>query len=248
MTRHIKRGGRVWIRIFPDKPISKKPAEVRMGNGKGNVEYYVAEIQPGKVLYEMDGVNEDAGPRGVRARGRQAADLDRLRLPHGRRLSATGDDKGTDMKAKELRAKDPAALKKELDRAAEGAFLAAHADRDAAVEQHQPAGQDPARHRAGSHRDEREGDGQMTTTQATRLPPRPVPGAKRTLVGRVVSNKMQQDGHGAGRAPRQASGLRQVHRAERPSTTRMPRRPTTRATWSRSRRAARFRGPRSGRS
>lgn len=58
MTRHIKRGGRVWIRIFLDKPISKKPAEVRMGNGKGNIEYYVAEIQPGKVLYEMDGVNE----------------------------------------------------------------------------------------------------------------------------------------------------------------------------------------------
>ncbi len=58
MTRHIKRGGRVWIRVFPDKPISKKPAEVRMGNGKGNPEYYVAEIQPGKVLYEMDGVDE----------------------------------------------------------------------------------------------------------------------------------------------------------------------------------------------
>ena len=59
MTRHIKRGGRVWIRIFPDKPISKKPAEVRMGKGKGNPEYYVAEIQPGKVLYEMDGVSEE---------------------------------------------------------------------------------------------------------------------------------------------------------------------------------------------
>ena len=58
MTCHIKRGGRIWIRIFPDKPISKKPAEVRMGNGKGNPEYYVAEIQPGKVLYEMDGVDE----------------------------------------------------------------------------------------------------------------------------------------------------------------------------------------------
>ena len=58
MTRHIKRGGRIWIRIFPDKPVSKKPAEVRMGNGKGNPEYYVAEIQPGKVLYEMDGVDE----------------------------------------------------------------------------------------------------------------------------------------------------------------------------------------------
>ena len=58
MTRHIKRGGRIWIRIFPDKPISQKPAEVRMGNGKGNPEYYVAEIQPGKVIYEMDGVDE----------------------------------------------------------------------------------------------------------------------------------------------------------------------------------------------
>lgn len=58
MTRHIKRGGRIWIRVFPDKPISKKPAEVRMGNGKGNPEYWVAEVQPGKILYEMDGVNE----------------------------------------------------------------------------------------------------------------------------------------------------------------------------------------------
>jgi large subunit ribosomal protein L16 len=59
MSRHIKRGGRIWIRVFPDKPISTKPAEVRMGNGKGNPEYFVAEIQPGKVLFEMDGVTED---------------------------------------------------------------------------------------------------------------------------------------------------------------------------------------------
>jgi large subunit ribosomal protein L16 len=58
MTRHIKRGGRIWIRVFPDKPVSQKPAEVRMGNGKGNPEYFVSEIQPGKVLYEMDGVTE----------------------------------------------------------------------------------------------------------------------------------------------------------------------------------------------
>jgi len=58
MTCHIKRGGRIFIRIFPDKPVSTKPAEVRMGNGKGNPEYFVAEIQPGKVLYEMDGVDE----------------------------------------------------------------------------------------------------------------------------------------------------------------------------------------------
>jgi large subunit ribosomal protein L16 len=58
MSRHIKRGGRIWIRIFPDKPVSQKPAEVRMGNGKGNPEFFVAEIQPGKVLFEMDGVTE----------------------------------------------------------------------------------------------------------------------------------------------------------------------------------------------
>ena len=57
-ARHIKRGGRVWIRVFPDKPISSKPAEVRMGNGKGNPEYWVALVQPGRVLYEMDGVDE----------------------------------------------------------------------------------------------------------------------------------------------------------------------------------------------
>ncbi|MHB1202325.1 MAG: 50S ribosomal protein L16 [Acidithiobacillus sp.] len=59
ISRHVKRGGRMWIRIFPDKPISKKPAEVRMGKGKGNPEYWVALIQPGKVLYEMEGVTED---------------------------------------------------------------------------------------------------------------------------------------------------------------------------------------------
>ena len=73
MTRHIKRGGRIWIRIFPDKPISKKPAEVRMGNGKGNPEYDVAEIRPGKVLYEMDGVGE--------ALAREAFELAAAKLP-----------------------------------------------------------------------------------------------------------------------------------------------------------------------
>ena len=73
MTRHIKRDGRIWIRIFPDKPISKKPAEVRMGNGKGNPEYYVAEIRPGKVLYEMDGISE--------ALAREALALAAAKLP-----------------------------------------------------------------------------------------------------------------------------------------------------------------------
>src|ERR671929_49886 len=56
MTRHVKRGGRVWVRIFPDKPITKKPAETRMGKGKGNPELWVAVVKPGRVLYEMDGV------------------------------------------------------------------------------------------------------------------------------------------------------------------------------------------------
>ena len=59
MTRKIKRGGKIWIRIFPDKPITSKPLEVRQGKGKGNVEYWVCQIQPGKVLYEMEGVTEE---------------------------------------------------------------------------------------------------------------------------------------------------------------------------------------------
>ena len=58
MTRYVKRGGKVWIRIFPDKPVTAKPLEVRQGSGKGNVEFYVALVQPGTVLYEMEGVTE----------------------------------------------------------------------------------------------------------------------------------------------------------------------------------------------
>ncbi|MFP6816182.1 MAG: 50S ribosomal protein L16 [Pseudomonadales bacterium] len=59
MTRHVKRGGKIWIRVFPDKPITKKPLEVRQGKGKGAVEYWVSQIQPGRVLYEMEGVPEE---------------------------------------------------------------------------------------------------------------------------------------------------------------------------------------------
>ena len=59
MTRHIRREGKIWIRIFPDKPITKKPLEVRQGKGKGNVEYWVAQIKPGRILYEMSGVDEN---------------------------------------------------------------------------------------------------------------------------------------------------------------------------------------------
>ncbi len=63
MTRHVRRVGKIWIRIFPDVPVTKKPLEVRMGKGKGNVEYWVSKIQPGRVLYEMEGVDEDTARR-----------------------------------------------------------------------------------------------------------------------------------------------------------------------------------------
>ena len=66
MTRHIKRGGKIWIRVFPDKPITKKPLEVRQGKGKGNVEYWVCQIQPGRVLYEMEGVTEEVAREAFR--------------------------------------------------------------------------------------------------------------------------------------------------------------------------------------
>ena len=73
MTRHVKRGGKIWIRVFPDKPITNKPLEVRMGKGKGAVEYWVAQITPGKVLYEMEGVSEDLA--------REAFELAAAKLP-----------------------------------------------------------------------------------------------------------------------------------------------------------------------
>lgn len=73
LTRHVKRGGKVWIRIFPDKPVTKKPAEVRMGKGKGAVEGYVAVIRPGRILYEMEGVSNDIA--------RQAMELAGSKLP-----------------------------------------------------------------------------------------------------------------------------------------------------------------------
>ena len=69
MTRHVKRGGQVWIRMFPDRPISKKPAETRMGKGKGAPEYWVAVVRPGRVLYELDGVPEDVAREAFRLAG-----------------------------------------------------------------------------------------------------------------------------------------------------------------------------------
>ena len=65
MTRHIKRGGKVWIRIFPDKPLTQKPAETRMGKGKGNPEYWVAPVKPGRVMFELEGVDIELARRAM---------------------------------------------------------------------------------------------------------------------------------------------------------------------------------------
>ena len=66
MTRHIKRGGKVWIKIFPDKPVTSKPAETRMGSGKGTLEYWVAVVKPGRVMFEISGVNEEVAREALR--------------------------------------------------------------------------------------------------------------------------------------------------------------------------------------
>ena len=83
MTRHIKRGGKVWIRIFPDKPYTKKPAETRMGKGKGNPEYWVAVVSPGRVMFEMAGVSEELA--------REALSLAASKLPIKTKFHARSD-------------------------------------------------------------------------------------------------------------------------------------------------------------
>ena len=86
ITRQMKRAGRVWIRIFPDVPVSKKPTEVRMGKGKGAPEFWAARVKPGRIMFEIDGVAEEIGARGAAPRRREAAD------PHARRRSASRTD------------------------------------------------------------------------------------------------------------------------------------------------------------
>ena len=89
MTRFIKRGGKIWLRLFPDKPITKKPAEVRMGSGKGALDHWVAVVQPGKILFEMEGVTPELGGRGHAAGVAQAAAQDQVRDAARR-----GEDRG----------------------------------------------------------------------------------------------------------------------------------------------------------
>ena len=84
MTRHVKRGGKIWIRVFPDKPITKKPAEVRMGKGKGSTDAWVAQIKPGRILYEMNGVEEGTA--------RRAMELAAAKLPFATRFLARSEE------------------------------------------------------------------------------------------------------------------------------------------------------------
>ena len=97
ITRAMKRTGRVWIRIFPDVPVSAKPAEVRMGSGKGSPEFWVCRVAPGRIMFEIDGVPADAGARGADAGRGEAADPDAVHRPDRRRVMA---DKATDVRAK----------------------------------------------------------------------------------------------------------------------------------------------------
>ena len=107
MTRYVKRGGQIWIRVFPDVPITKKPLEVRMGSGKGNVEYYVAKVKPGKVLFEMEGVTEEI-----------AREAFRLARPSCRSTRSSSRGRCAEWKnsedRKELRGKSAADLREEL--------------------------------------------------------------------------------------------------------------------------------------
>ncbi len=88
MTRYIKRGGTIWIKVFPDKPVSKKPAEVRMGSGKGSPEYWVAVVKPGRVLFEMSGVSEEVAREAMRL----AAQKLPVKTKFIKRLETTGSE------------------------------------------------------------------------------------------------------------------------------------------------------------
>ena len=97
MTRHVRRGGKVWIRIFPDKPVTQKPAETRMGSGKGNPEFWVAVVKPGRILFELGGVNEALGRSALERAIQKLPDQGPLRGPGppGRRLRSDDQDQGT---------------------------------------------------------------------------------------------------------------------------------------------------------
>ena len=91
MTRFIKRGGKIWLRLFPDKPVTKKPAETRMGKGKGAPDHWVAVVRPGRILFEMEGVTPDHGAGSDAAGGAQAAAEDEVRAAARRESDSSGE-------------------------------------------------------------------------------------------------------------------------------------------------------------
>jgi large subunit ribosomal protein L16 len=114
MTRHMKRAGRVWIRVFPDVPVSQKPAEVRQGKGKGNPEFWVARVKPGRVMFEVDGVPEDVA--------RRAFELAAAKLPISTKLFNASVQEVKTMKAEDVRAKTVDELNDQLNDLSKEAF------------------------------------------------------------------------------------------------------------------------------
>ena len=190
MTRHIKRGGRIWIRIFPDKPVSQKPAEVRMGNGKGNPEYYVAEILPGKVLYEMDGVDE--------ALAREAFALAAAKLPirttFVHRLIG-GKENAMKAEAEVCAARTPTSCRRSSRRCCKEQFglrMQKATQQLTNTSQLKNVRRDIARVRTLMN--EKAGSQMSSDAQREPRPQRPPAGKQpaQTLIGRVVSDKMDK--------------------------------------------------------
>ena len=202
MTRFVKRGGKIWIRVFPDKPITKKPLEVRQGKGKGNVEYWVAQIKPGKLLYEIAGVTEEVA--------REAFALAAAKLPLEHHVRRTA---GRLMKVKEAEKSVPRQIgRRARRRAAEAAPRAiqfAHAGRNRPGREARPARQGAQVDRAPEDPAARTREELARRDMSAAETPDKV--TQRPTVGRVVSNKMTEERHRVDRAPGQAPGLRQVH-------------------------------------
>ena len=141
LTRHIKRGGKVWIRIFPDKPITKKPAETRMGKGKGSPEMWVAVVKPGRVMFELEGVTPEIAREGDGARRGEDAGEDQVRRARG------GAHRCELSEIRELSATE---IQRADRRARGGAFPPALPQRDRAAGGSAAAALDPQGHRAAA--------------------------------------------------------------------------------------------------
>ena len=154
ITRHMKRAGRVWIRVFPDVPVSKKPAEVRMGSGKGAPEFWAARVKPGRILFELDGVSVQVAKEALALGRRQAADQDALRRPRRRRGL-----REKAMKATDLRPKTKDQLKDELGNLRKEAFNLRFQKAGGQLRQDRPRAPGAPRHRPHQDGAGREGRG-----------------------------------------------------------------------------------------